>query len=232
MKKLFLLFLIFFSLSFSAVSQTPATDELDNQFWHETQIVFPLVKKKDAGGETVDKLSLFVGGNLRFGGNVSRFVDERIGFGFDYKLNKYVSFTPSYIYIAQQPTRGRQAYESRLRFAVNLEKSWKRFALDDRNLVEYRLRNNAANSVRYRNRLRFKYPIKKGEKELFTPFAANEIYYDFRAKNFSRNEFSVGATRKLNKNIAAEFFYLRRANKNDSPRRLNVFGVDLTITIN
>ncbi len=231
MKKLFLLLLVVFSCISTVSSQTSETDNLDNQFWNEMQLVFPLVKKEDESGETIDKLSLFVNGNLRFGRNISRLTDKRIGFGFDYRLNKYVSFTPSYIYIAQQSAAGVNEYESRLRFAVNLENGWKKFSVDDRNLVECRFRNSRSDSVRYRNRLRFQYPIKKDNKELFVPFAANEIYYDFQAKTFSRNEFSVGANRKLNSNVTADFFYLLRINKRDSPRQLNVFGVNQTIKI-
>lgn len=231
MEKLFLLLLAVFSCISTVLSQTSETDNLDNQFWNETQLVFPLVKKEDESGETIDKLSLFVNGNLRFGRNISRLTDRRIGFGFDYQLNKYVFFTPSYIYIAQKSAAGATEYESRLRFAVNLENSWKKFSVDDRNLVEYRFRNSRSDSARYRNRLRFRFPIKKDKKEFFVPFAANEIYYDFQEKTFTRNELSVGVSRKLNSSITADFFYLLRINKSDSPKQLNVFGVNLTIEI-
>ncbi len=182
-------------------------------------------------GETTDKLSLFLNGNLRVGRNISHLVDERIGFGFDYKHNKYVSFTPSYLFIAQQPAAGIKQYESRLRFAVNFENSWKKFSIDDRNLLEYRFRSNSADAVRYRNRLRFLYPIKKDKNELFVPFAANEIFYDFKESTFSRNEFSVGLNRKLNPNVTTEFFYLLQINKSGSPKQLNVFGVNLKIIV-
>ena len=231
MKKLFLLLFITY-LCFSPVfAQTSETDNVDNQFWNETQLSFPLIKIEDHSGKTIDKLSFFINGNLRVGRNVSRFTDERIGFGFDYKYNKYVSFTPSYLYIAQQPAPGVKQYETRARFAVNLEKGWKKFSLSDRNLVEYRFRNNRSDSVRYRNRLRFFYPIKKNKKELFVPFASNEIFYDFQAKTFSRNEFAVGISRKINPKATTDFFYLLQTNKSGSPRRLNVFGVNLKIKI-
>lgn len=232
MKKVFLFLLtVCFSLT-TALSQTPEADRVDNQFWHETQMDFSLKKTNDDSGETIDKLSFFLNGNLRAGSNISRFEDERIGFGFNYKLNKHVSFTPSYLYIAQQPASGGRRYESRLRFAVNVEKSWSRFSIDDRNLVEYRFRNSGADSVRYRNRLKFLYPVKKNKKELFVPFAANEIFYDFQAKNFSRNEFSVGLSRKLSSNVTTDFFYLLQTNKSGSPKQLNVFGINLKIKIN
>ena len=230
MKKLFLFLFTIFTCISTALSQTSETDDLDKQFWNETELVFPLVKKEGESGETIDKLSLLVNGNLRFGRNISRLTDKRIGFGFDYRLNKYVSFTPSYIYIAQQ-SAGVNEYESRLRFAVNLENSWKKFSVDDRNLIEHRFRNSRSDSVRYRNRLRFRFPIKKDDKELFVPFAANEIYYDFQEKTFSRNEFSVGASRKLSPNVTADFFYLLQTNKSGSPKQLNVFGINLTIKI-
>ncbi len=131
-KSLLLLLIVFYCLS-PALSQTSETDDLDYQFWNETQLIFPLVKAEDESGETIDKLSLFVNGNLRFGRNISRLTDRRIGFGFDYTLNKYVSLTPSYIYIAQQSAAGAKEYESRMRFAVNLQNSWKKISDDDRN---------------------------------------------------------------------------------------------------
>ncbi|HXG82598.1 MAG TPA: DUF2490 domain-containing protein [Pyrinomonadaceae bacterium] len=229
MKTLFLHLFISFLCCIPILPQAAASD--DYQFWSETQLIFPLVKRKDASGKTTEKLSLFVNGNLRFGRNISRLADKRIGFGFDYKLNKYVSFTPGYLYIAQLSAANRKQYESRLRFAVNIENSWKKFSVGDRNLVEYRFRNNSADSVRYRNRFRILYPVKKDKKELFVPFAANEIFYDFQAKTVSRNEFTAGLSRKLNSNATADFFYLLQTNKSGSPQRLNVFGVNLKIKI-
>jgi hypothetical protein len=231
MKKLFLLlFIVYFCFS-PGFAQISETDSVDNQLWHETQLTFPLIKTEDDSGKTTDKLSFFFNGNLRIGRNIRHLTDERIGFGFDYKYNKYVSFTPNYLYIAQQPAAGVKQYESRIRLAVNLEKDWKKYSLGDRNLVEYRFRNNRSDSVRYRNRLRFLYPIKKNKKELFAPFAANEIFYDFQAKAFSRNEFSVGLRRKLSPNATTDFFYLLQINKSGSPKQLNVFGVNLKIRI-
>lgn len=229
MTKLLHLSILIFICSLPGLAQVP--DNNDLQFWNETQVSFPVIKKKDADGKTTEKLSFFFNGNLRVGRNISRFIDERAGFGFTYRQNKYLTFTPSYIYIAQQPAAGPRLFESRLRFAVGIENRRKKFSIDDRNLVEYRLRNNAADSVRYRNKLRFVYPVKKDDKEIFAPFAANELFYDFRAKAFSRNEISLGVTRKLNPNVSADVFYLWQVNKTGSPRKVNVIGVNLKIKI-
>lgn len=231
MKKLFLLLFILFYFPSFVLSQTSVIGNTDYQFWNETQVSVPLVKTEDASGETTDKLTLFVNGNLRFGRNVRGLMDKRIGFGFEYQLNKYISFTPSYLYIAQQSASNTKQYESRLRLAVNVGNSWKKFSVHNRNLVEYRFRNNKSDSVRYRNRLKFLFPVKKDKKEIFAPFAANEVFYDFQAGTFSRNELSVGLSRKLSSNMAADFFYLLQNNKSGSPKRLNVFGVNIKIKI-
>jgi len=231
MTKLLPLLILLFLCSVPGLSQTASDNNNDIQFWNETQVVFPVVKKKDASGKTVEKLSFFLNGNLRFGQNIRHFADERIGLGFTYRQNKYLTFTPSYIYIAQQPAPGRRAFESRLRFAVGIENRRKKFSVDDRNLIEYRFRNNSANSVRYRNKLRVVYPVKKNDKELFAPFVADEVFYDFRAKAFSRNEFSFGITRRLSPAVSADFFYLGQVNKTGSPRNLNVIGVNLKIKL-
>lgn len=226
MRSAFLFLVGFFISCISLQAQPHVPDDNDNQFWNETQISIPISRQDDK-----PKLSFLINGNLRLGGNMGRFVDERIGFGFEYKLNKYVSLTPTYTYIAQQPLPSTRLYENRFRFAVGLEKSWKKFSIDDRNLIEYRSRNNVADSVRYRNRLRFVHPIKKGDKEFLAPFVLNEIFYDFRAKAFSRYEIAVGVTRKLNRNISKEVFYMWQTNRSGSPKQLNVIGVNLKIKL-
>lgn len=210
---------------------TPVLAQSDVQFWNETQVVFPLSKKQDSAGKEVERLSFFLIGNLRFGRNNRRFNDERIGFGFTYRFNKHVTFTPSYNYIAQQPPGNRHLFESRVRLAVGVENRWKHVALDDRNLIEYRFRNSSADGARYRNRLKLAFPVRSEGKELFAPFVADEMFYDLRAKTFSRNEFSLGIGHKFNHHLAADFFYLWQENRSGNPKRVHAFGVNLKIVV-
>lgn len=226
MKTIFLFLGAVFVCFTHVQAQTSSPDDHDNQFWNEAQLSIPITRQDDK-----PKLSFLINANLRFGGNISRFSDERIGFGLEYKLNKHVTLTPSYIYIGQQPLPNVRLYESRFRFAVTLENRWKKFSIDDRNLIEYRMRNGIADSVRYRNRARFVIPVKKGDKELFAPFIANELFYDFRAKAFSRNEVYLGITRKLTPNVSTDIFYMWQANRSGSPKALNVIGVNFKIKL-
>lgn len=224
----FLFLIAFFNIA--VFSQTPPP-ESDFQFWHETQLQFPIVKSKDSSGKEVDKISLFVSGNLRFGGNYTRLVDERIGFGLDFKINKYLSLTPSYLYRGGQPFGNRKEFESRFRFAATIENKWKKFSLRDRNLVEYRLRNSRSDSVRYRNRLTVNIPVLKNKKEIFTPFVADEVFYDFHEKAWTRNEFSAGISKKFTPKFTVDFFYLNQRNRGNVLKNINVLGVNLKFKI-
>jgi hypothetical protein len=224
-----LLFLI--ALFNIAVYSQTAPPESDFQFWNETQLQFPLVKKKDKNGKEVDKISFLLTGSLRFGGNWTRFADERIGLGFDFKINKYLSLTPAYLYRAEQPYGNRKGFEHRVRLAATLENKWKRFSLRDRNLIEYRIRHSRADSVRYRNRLTLNVPVTKNKKEIFTPFVADEVFYDFREKEWTRNEFSAGISRKITPQLTADFYFLNQRNRGNVLRHINVLGVSLKIKI-
>jgi hypothetical protein len=211
--------------SISTFSQTVPLDS-DIQIWNDTSVSFPLIKTKDKDGKEFDKLSFSINGLLRFGRNVSRPVDERIGVGFNYRINKYVSLVPDIVYRGAQPFKGQRNYETRFRFAVILENKWKNFSIADRNQIEYRLRNSRQDSVRYRNRFRLNYPIIKAEKELFTPFVSDEPYYDFQLKAWSRNEFFAGIGKKFNKNLSTDVYYLFVKDKS-FPKTINGIGVSL-----
>jgi len=227
--KIIILIAIIFLCSVSAFSQTVPIGN-DIQIWNDTSVSFPLIKSKDKKGEEFDKLSFSINGLLRFGRNVSRPVDERIGVGFNYRINKYVSLVPDIVYRGAQPFKGQRNYETRFRFAVILENKWKNFSIADRNQIEYRLRNSRQDSVRYRNRFRLNYPIIKAEKEFFTPFASNEVFHDFQAKAWTRNEFLAGIGKKFNNSFSTDIYYLF-AKDRSLPRMVKGIGISLKFKV-
>lgn len=223
--KIIILILAVFLRSVSAFSQTVPINS-DIQIWNDTSVLFPLIQSKDKKGRKFERLSFSINGLLRFGRNVSRPVDERLGVGFNYRINKYVSLVPDIVYRGAQPFKGRRDYETRFRFAVVLENKWKNFSIADRNQIEYRLRNSRQDSIRYRNRLRFNYPLIKAKKEFFSPFVSDEPFYDFQAKAWTRNEFFVGIGKKFTNNFAADIYYLFVKDRN-FPKTTNGIGISL-----
>ncbi len=213
--------------SFAAKAQGDA----DFQIWTETTLAFPVIKETDKDGKESDKLSLLVLGVLRLGQNRLYPIDARVGAGFDLKLNKYWSFTPTYVYRRGEPVRNGKEFEHRLRFDLTVGHKWKSFSLKDRSRVEYRIRHGRDDSVRYRNKFTFAFPVRHKGKEVFSPFVAEEVYYDITAKEFSTNEIQAGITRKLSKNVSADLFYIRRDTNSGAIRHINGIGSSLKIRI-
>lgn len=221
--------LIFFNFIFVVPTFGQTTSpKSDFQIWNESQIIIPLKKSEKLKTERV---SLIFYGILRGGKNQKSLIDERIGVGFEFRLNQYVTFTPSYIYRAGKSSENTKEYESRLRFDVGLEKKFKHFSIKDRNRIEQRFRNSHADSTRYRNKFQVTIPVKKNKKEIFAPFVATEPYYEFQSKHWTRNELTIGIAKKFNPNFSAEFFYMLQNNRGNTLKYVNVAGVNLKIKI-
>lgn len=186
--------------SFPVFCQEP-TNKGEFNVWGDASLTIPLVKKVDRNGKAFDKISISINTTLRLGRDNLRPIDERIGFGLKYRINKYVSLSPDIFYRGFQPFDGGKGYETRARFAVNLQNKWSGFSLVDRNQIEYRFRNSKKNDVRYKNRLRLNIPIKKSKKELFTFFTSTEPYYNLTTKKLTRNELLIGGTKKNKQHI-------------------------------
>ena len=218
-------------LAVTTTSAQTTAGERDFQVWSETVINVPLVKKKDSKGKEYKDLSLLFIGSIRLGRNKLFPVDERVGIGFDKRINKYVSITPTYIYKYAEQSPGRKDIEHRVRFDTTLSFAYKELSIKDRNRVEYRIRHSRPDTVRYRNRITFKHPVKKDGKTIFSPFVADEVFYDFRDGRFFRNELSLGIERKVTSNFTAEIFYLNRYNTGGLPKYINALGVNVKIEI-
>lgn len=226
--KYFLVLLVLLTPTVLAQSTVPETDF---QIWNETTFVLPVVRAKDPKGKSFDRLSLLMITSLRLGQNRLAPVDERIGGGFDLVLNKHFNFSPTYLYIAGQPGRGRKDFEHRLRFEVTYNHKFKRFSIKDRNRIEYRVRNSRADSIRYRNKFTFSVPVNRDGKELFTPFVSDEPYYDFSAKQWSRNDFSPGIAKKFTDKLSGELFYVWRHNRTGRPADVHALGFNLKVKL-
>ena len=213
----------------SAKAQT--LPDSDFQVWNETTLVVPVVKERDKSGKESDRLSLIFLGAIRLGQNRLYPAELRAGAGFDLKLTKYWSFSPTYIYRRGEPIRDRKEYEHRLRFDLTVGEKWKHFSIKDRSRIEYRIRNSRADSVRYRNKFTFAFPVRHKDQEIFSPYVSDEVYYDFTAKEFTTNEISVGISRKLSKNVSTDIFWLRRDFSSGQIRFLNAVGANLKIRI-
>lgn len=209
----------------SSVSLSQSTSDL--QFWNETIVSLPVIISKDEKGEEFDRFAVQFIGNFRIGGNSIQSGDKRIGAGFDYRFNKFVSLQPSYLYRAET-TRGRRtSFESRFRLALNLQKDWTKVYLRQRNMLDYRKRQSSANDPTfYRSRIQVIFPMKK-----YQPYVMDEVYYQFESKQITRNRLFFGFNKRINKNLTSDFFYVWQRNRHGTIKNINGFGVNLRIRI-
>ena len=198
------------------VSAQSLLDQTDNQQWTDVQLAIPVTTQFD--------FNLL--GTLRLGRDISHAIDERVGAGFTFRLNKYVSLSPNYLHIGTQPSAGRRAWENRLTFPVQVRFNLGDFRLSDRNQIERRLRNNGVKTTRYRNRLQVEHSL-GSDKLALSLFVADEVFYDWSVNRWVRNRFSVGAIKVYNKHFAQDFYYLRQNDGVSVPGDINVIGTTL-----
>ncbi len=223
-RKLFFLTCLSISFCVSAIGQTQY--ETDFQVWNDTQFIFPLDKKKEWNAV------LWVFG--RFGDNVSRATDARVGGRITKKVNKYVTVGGGYLYRYSNPTFVRSRFESRYlglaTFSVPLSKD-KKWTLVNRNLYQYEDRYSRPNASVIRNRFWLKREVTIGKKK-FEPFVSFEPFYDTRLKGFARYRTQAGVSHKFNNNFAADLYYVRQDETGGGtrPGTLNGVGTSFRIT--
>lgn len=217
--------LIFLVVVFAAVIETEAQTTVpppreDAHFWHELQLTMPVRK-------TVD-LNVF--GAIRVGRGITRLVDERIGAGLAFKLNRRFTLQPRYFFVARQAFTGGTNYEHRLIVEGIVRFFPSKFTLTDRNRIERRFRLSREDAWIYRNRFQVEYPVRIGGSE-FRPYVSSEIYYDTGPRAWTRHRLFIGFIKEFDKRVSGEFFYLRQNDGHSRPGDLHVIGTLLRIRL-
>lgn len=225
MKKLILIALLLLLIQVSGFAQT---DDDDTQFWNETTVEFSLYKDQNQK----EKVNGVVIGNLRVTDNITDLSDKRIGFGLKIKATNNITITPSYLF-RTQTSSGSNRYEHRLRLDIVPKKSWKNLSIENRSRFEHRIKTSGrTDDTFYRNRTKLKFPVKSGDKTIFSPYISNDTYFDLQNVNVYRNDTLGGIERKINKNLTTEFFYQYRRNIQSGTKNIHVIGVNLKFKVN
>ena len=209
MKKFLFTITIVLCAVYFAGGQT-VTDDEDFQSWNDVQLTAPLSPQFDF----YTKLT------MRFGRNVARLNDGRYAVGFVWKPTKSLSITPFYWYINARNARSQFRTENRLNLQASYRFPFKKFGLTHRSIYEYRYRG-VGNTWRYRAALTYDHDFPKSLLPKTKYFFGDEIFYDSATKKFSRNRFSVGITRTINKKLSLDVYYMRQNDGYAHPGDLN-----------
>lgn len=210
-------FLIFATgLTGAQVYGQPLRPQEDVQSWNDVRLTVPVHKRVD----------LVLTGTLRFGDDLHRLVDRRAAVAVNFKVKDWLSIQPGYTNIANFRQNTRRRIEHRLNISATYKFPFKKFTLSNRSLFERRLRE-PRNSTRYRNRLQFELPIKQisGTKLI----VSDEIFYDWSLKRWSRNRFTLGINKSINKKLSLDVYYMRQNDGTSRPGDLHVIGTNWKI---
>ncbi len=221
-RKYLILFLLLGLCSVPMAAQT-VDDNSDIVGWSDVTFIVPL-RKKEENGKKVDQWILNLGGVFRYGRNLKRPIDERATVGLNYRINQYFTAGSGYLYRRYRPTEARVQYEHRAVFFLIAEKKWNRVAVRNRAQFVYSIRHSRPDALTYRNRVQANFPIRKREKEVVTPFIADEPFFDLKNKRWFRNDFYAGVSKQFTPKFGADFFYIRQGFNTGTLRQTNGFG--------
>ena len=196
----------------SAPAQT-RVPKADTESWNDIQLAIPLSKKVD----------FLVQGTLRISGNLTTAVDERWGFGFNYKAWKYFTLNELYFHREASSPHGRQEHEDRLSLGATVGFPLGKFTLSNRNLFERRWRQPQVDAWRYRNAILLEHPFKIG-KAKFTLAIGDEVFYDWSLQGWIRNRFAFGASHAFNKHFTLYVYGMRQNDGRTRPGNINIVG--------
>ena len=174
-----------------------------------------------------------VGEELRFREHNGLYYEET-HVAVDYKPIQYLAFGAEYQQICTSRWKNKQNmwyWDSVPRIYMTPQYVFKGFSLEDRNMLEFRFRQQADDTMRYRNMVTLTTPWKWTRFEL-QPYTANEIFLETTRNGMVEDRFFSGFKVHLWGPIYGSIFYLRDSVKNSIPKwtSTNNLGTSLKIS--
>ena len=143
-----------------------------------------------------EKLTFKIKPSIRFSDYLSKLYWADFTIGANYKINDGICFEAFYRQLIIKPSNS-WSTEYRPYFDINLKKVYNKFYLQDRNLIEFLIKD-IDSSYRYRNKL----TIGRFEliRDLLYVSFADEIFYDIQNKTINLNRIYIDLKYRLTKN--------------------------------
>ena len=128
--------------------------------------------------------------------------------GSTFHANKHLDLALAYRYIQTKDSNNQwdSADTQYVEMIVIPKTKLGNFNLSDANKVERRFIKNDRPRWVYRNQVTTEYPAKIGN-FAFAPYISEEAYYDFEIGKFNLNWVTLGANKKISKNLSVGLYY-------------------------
>ena len=174
-----------------------------------------------------------VGEELRFRDHAGLYYAET-HVGADYKPIQYLAMGAEYQEIRTTRTNKKKDdnwyWDQVPRIYLTPQLPFKGFLLENRNMLEFRIRQDARFTVRYRNLTTLTAPWKWTRFE-FQPYTANEIFLETQRNGMVEDRFFSGFKVHWWGPVYGSIYYLRQSTKNAIAKwtSLNILGTSLKI---
>lgn len=220
----FLLLTAFFLLSgLPQASASRARDE-DIGFWLKT----------DAEKKLSEKLKMGLGEEMRF--------REHAGIGYSdshagvsWQACKYLLAGADFLGARQTRVVKKKDiwyWEARPRIFLTPQYSWKGWKLEDRNMLEFRVKEQIRDSLRYRQQIGLTAPWKWTRFE-FQPYVTDEMFFESHRTGMTENRLAGGFKVHFYKALYGSIYYLRQSSKSSAGKwsDANIFGLQLRLAL-
>ena len=205
-----------------SVAASQAKDE-DFGIWNS----YDIEKKLNA------RWKIKAGEELRFRNhNGLYYAETRVGV--DYKPFQYLAMGAEYQQIRGERNKQKKEnwyWDEVPRIYLTPQFSYKGFLLENRNMLEFRIREDARFTLRYRNRTSLTAPWKWTPLE-FQPYTANEIFLETQRNGMIEDRYYAGFKVHWWGPVYGSIYYLRHSTKNSVAKwtSLNILGTSLKIS--
>jgi hypothetical protein len=154
--------------------------------------------------------------------------------GIDYKAHKYLAGGAEYQQIRTERTNEKKDenwyWDEVPRIYLTPQLPYKGFLLENRNMLEFRIRQDARFTVRYRNLTALTAPWKWTPLE-FQPYTANEIFLETQRNGMIEDRFFAGFKVHWWGPVYGSIYYLRHSTKNAAAKwtSMNNLGINLKV---
>lgn len=221
LRLLFLFVALSGNLVVAAQSPTPLpSDETDVQSWNDVTVSRAITRKVD----------VVIPFTFRFGKNVTRLNEGRVGIGLALKPHNRITINPTYQFIRSRNAAGGFAKESRLSLGATFRLLAEKVGLSHRSFFEYRIRQSSR-SWRYRPSITIDKELPERWIKGAKVYVTEDPFYDSAAGRFSRNRLSFGINKALSDKLSLDLYYLRQDDRNSATSLIHVIGTHWRIRL-
>jgi len=213
--------LLILAVSSPLAGASPSKDE-DFGIWN----IYDLEKKINP------QWKMKAGEELRYRDHAGLYYAET-HLGVDYKPFKYLAMGAEYQQIRTVRVTKNQDkwyWDEVPRIYLTPQFSFKGYLLENRNMLEFRVRQDARFTLRYRNLTTLTAPW-KWTRFQFQPYTANEIFLESHRNGMVEDRFFSGFKTHWWGPVYGSIYYLRQSSKNAAAKwtSLNILGTSLKI---